>query len=1033
MNKELKKVKGGDSISRKDKVKIKAFLGLQSSDRLSKKEFDDGFLAFNRRVRRRNNIRLDGFDIFSGFFESIEKQQKPKRKRKRAATILFRYRYLDEGFEQQAYETRKLIIRDADDALNKIENIVKRKFDIDNQDSGPILEDTEFLTGRIEKITYDSSKKKKNILLTNLMFKSNVKVEGLGQGSCVYEFLEKNTEIPRFKIDKLFDNKKGLSVIDIDYFCFTYKYNYTMFNLAQNLIQQEKYNVSQNSRKKMLMFYNANNHCYPITNTFERKSVIALNRDVIATNNKISNIKNLKDKEINWVEILEEDADINVEGIFVIKDRNLDRILNFYMVEKQIIPIVKIVSGHYTYVQYENTTFIYNKLLDNCLAVYNICKKFDEKIQFNPSNGIGTYIIKHFNNEFPKFKKSHYNSDTINITLGCVAFYDTFNENYNENSKALDFNRHYTNVFLNNEYDFPIYSPNDHPEICTKYIGEAGYYYLECDHKYSMGNNWYCQGYVEYLIKAKISFSMKQKWIPKECYKHDYFNKYIDTIKSIKNVTNAFIGTLNMKGGKVSRKNSYFIDNVEERDYYINLCYSVGLTTNVRDGPVENTWIIQPENIIHDSGDSSPIYSMIVQMGRVANLEFIDTLPKSVVVNYIKTDCVGITGELKDVPDNMKIEKFKMPLYKREILGFDAFEINIPEWDIKKIKTIDSLPKKSGLYIGDAGCGKSKNITNIEEWLIAAKLKYKILAFTNTAALNVGGQTIDTGLVQGSRLDYIIVDEIGMVSSHYYTLLNNYKMRNPDIIFLFFGDLEKQLKPIERVKYDYFNSVNLKLLFDGNCFELYHNYRYSKSDKILMEKVFKGEPKISKKLTKINIVKTNNERIKINKMCMDYFVKDTNRYFETEIELLDKCLEGICCKNNPTQKCKINVGTPIISRHSNRNLKLINNGISFVESIDFKNKTFETKNKEDCIIKIKFEDFNKSFLVNYAMTISKKQGATITDIYTIWNFKKMDKYAKWTALTRAVKYDNIIFSNISYDKKVKCGVCDNRDIDTIMI
>jgi len=69
----------------------------------------------------------------------------------------------------------------------------------------------------------------------------------------------------------------------------------------------------------------------------------------------------------------------------------------------------------------------------------------------------------------------------------------------------------------------------------------------------------------------------------------------------------------------------------------------------------------------------------------------------------------------------------------------------------------------------------------------------------------------------------------------------------------------------------------------------------------------------------------------------------------------------------------------------------------------------ENGEKEMYIYDCPIEDFRDYFLLNYCSTTHKSQGETITEEYTIYDWDCMTTKIKYTALSRAVKYENVYF------------------------
>ena len=86
------------------------------------------------------------------------------------------------------------------------------------------------------------------------------------------------------------------------------------------------------------------------------------------------------------------------------------------------------------------------------------------------------------------------------------------------------------------------------------------------------------------------------------------------------------------------------------------------------------------------------------------------------------------------------------------------------------------LESNQGCFLqGRAGTGKSHLISELQAKLKEQDKTYYTLAPTNTAAVNIGGETIHKFLVRlknhiaEKKIDYLFVDEISMVQEIFYS------------------------------------------------------------------------------------------------------------------------------------------------------------------------------------------------------------------------------------------------------------------------
>ena len=131
---------------------------------------------------------------------------------------------------------------------------------------------------------------------------------------------------------------------------------------------------------------------------------------------------------------------------------------------------------------------------------------------------------------------------------------------------------------------------------------------------------------------------------------------------------------------------------------------------------------------------------------------------------------------------------------------------------------------------GRAGAGKSTLIKKIQEELSKNRnKKYITLTPTNKSARIVQGKTIHKFICESkgkinksSDIDYVFVDEISMLSCHFYKYIITWKRANKGIKFIIAGDFQ-QLLPVNDIvdtDFDYKHSPALHELSNGNRLQL---------------------------------------------------------------------------------------------------------------------------------------------------------------------------------------------------------------------
>jgi len=348
------------------------------------------------------------------------------------------------------------------------------------------------------------------------------------------------------------------------------------------------------------------------------------------------------------------------------------------------------------------------------------------------------------------------------------------------------------------------------------------------------------------------------------------------------------------------------------------------------------------------------------------------------------------------------------------------------------------LNKNKGLLL-QASAGNGKTYT---AQMIASKLgdRVRIIAPTNKAGLNIGGGTIHrfleldkNGYINQSLIkliqtqyDYIIVDEISMIDKDLWRRLCLLKQELPHLIFLLLGD-NKQLSPVEQhtIK-DYFNHPAVKYICNYNKNILNVRKRYDEILYNLLEDVDNIDiTKYPKLITDRNICYYNKTRIRINKMWNEEHRKDGDLFLPKPDARIRR--DGNINEDDEkyfklAQDMYIYENMPIIAMRTLYDKG--KGGLLFANSETFNichigdgeigiyNERPDAKGeKEPYSISIPIEDFNKYFLMNYCSTTHKTQGETITENFTIYDWKAMDTKLRYTALSRAKKIEQVYINH----------------------
>jgi len=343
------------------------------------------------------------------------------------------------------------------------------------------------------------------------------------------------------------------------------------------------------------------------------------------------------------------------------------------------------------------------------------------------------------------------------------------------------------------------------------------------------------------------------------------------------------------------------------------------------------------------------------------------------------------------------------------------------------------LDYKAFCNVSRAGTGKSYNIMRIEE-----KFKERFpdatiikIAFTNKAAINIGGTTIHKFLKLDSSLKItssaikvlkhktvlIMVDEMSMISKDLWRLLVEVKRHLPKSYWILCGDY-RQVPPVEKVTkwLDYFNCSAVKYLANYTRIEFKVRQRYDEhlwdaaeivwNDGIIPDTVKRVKEDIDFLKGKRIIVYTNATRKRLNKLLNDLHSAD-------EEDVVELPYDGEAEIN---QDAKLYVGCPvmaIMNKKGEEDMDLVNNEDFTIQYADYGEinvmsmRPSENGGVEEHTFQFATEDFHKYFVLNYAATVHKSQGQTIDNDIVIYETEKMDKNLLYTAITRAKKLSQV--------------------------
>jgi hypothetical protein len=458
----------------------------------------------------------------------------------------------------------------------------------------------------------------------------------------------------------------------------------------------------------------------------------------------------------------------------------------------------------------------------------------------------------------------------------------------------------------------------------------------------------------------------------------------------------------------------------------------------VKDGDT-TFYIYGVETQIENLTTGLPMYIQILDSANIALYDMTKAVGGTCI--YRKTDCiVSIGGKL---PED-KLAKY--PCSYQDTWGTyrlvdDAenynyvVEMNIgravetprlsQEWEYWDFdcsddweRILDIAISRGGMLIsGRAGTGKSYIVKKgIEKGILSADRETR-MSFTNRAARNIDGTTIHKNMALNSKnntnsktlqslkkYNVFVIDEISMIYAELWNKLCLLK-KATGAIFILLGDY-RQCPPIEDgTEIDYFNHPYAKYLSNYNTCELTKPQRYDMPLWNWLEDFYEegkdGDDIPKKKLTiddiiyRKNIVYYNNTRKTINELCMKEKIQTTTRYMVLEVP--EKC------KNEKAQMTYIYKDLPIMAITCNKDLELINSDELIITDFDPNASTITMNGEYAGDITIPTKEFHHLFVVNYAATTHKSQGATITEDINIFDWDRLqdDRRVGYTAVSRA--------------------------------
>jgi hypothetical protein len=849
---------------------------------------------------------------------------------------------------------------------------------------------------------------------------------------CTYESLNRifnrHREVPLNLLDI------GVNTEEIRNFCVLH--NIPMYAVDENENTFCQY-IPDNRNKKCpaLIYRISNSHFYPINDNTKIKSII---KSTSIINNINSDIIDNSYKKKN-----DETDDIKEDMSKVVFVDDINKKLLSKLEDNKIPTKIVMKNKDLTAFSYEGYKYIQN---DNIEVIKKLCDNM--KVKYI-GQGITTLLETIYkeaigNDKLPKSTHNPFVFNSLLIARKARSRCGAVIENYNsvkhiKDLTAWDIVKCYTSCMYEASEDWIRLDYND---TWQDYDGELKlglYYVATSDTTLFKKSGYYSTCIIKKAISEGIDFIITKQLIATHKEDKNIFTKIIDVIMKYSNEdTNISKSVINLMSGllgqsdKTISKGVHINNDINQIFNFLNKYYH--LENGIMINKIENTnyfmYGFNQKVIFNES--NMPMYIQILDESNIKLYDMIKKMGGQLVA--YKVDCVVASGVNIECPNDTKWGGYR----SCEVPNISNIEIinNVEfredgEWEDYNFNDSDEwesimkvmIDNKGLLLQASAGNGKTYTAK-----MIASKLgdRVKIIAPTNKAALNIGGSTIhrflqinEQGYIKANKLkkikedyDYIIVDEISMISKDLWRRLCLLKQEAPNIIFLLLGD-EKQCPPVEDevMIEDYFNHPSVKYICNYNRNVLNVRKRYDETLYNLLEDVnainIKKYPKL---ITERNICYYNKTRIRVNKMWNDKKKKNGDLFIPALID------------NDPrklTQDMYVYNGLPLIAmktKHDGDDLLFANSETFIICKIGddyismYNERPDDNGNKSVYMYKCPIEDFNKYFLMNYCSTTHKSQGETIMENYTIYDWNAMDTKIRYTALSRARKIEQVCFN-----------------------
>ena len=831
----------------------------------------------------------------------------------------------------------------------------------------------------------------------------------------------------------------GVSTTELKQFC-------THFKLPMYAIDDDKkcfeyyQPTNKNGKASGIVYRVCNNHFYPVE---DRNSIQKIVQTTHNVNSEIMHYDHQPIKECEGEELTKESSVEYVDNVLtklceLIQDKEIPDEFCWSKNELQSF-------------KHDGITYITN---ENLHIVKTLCANMG--IEFT-GQGLGTIILDIYKEvyENDRMPKSVQNPEVLEILRNAKrnrSHYGFINEEELEQDMsdcvAYDLIKCYRNAMYNPLDEWIMLDFNDcWEDFNYKYWKNlpVGLYYIETnDTMLFKKSNVYSNTIIEYAWKCGIQFRIIYQLISnrKEGVGKEYFRPLIDKIieyakgdekiaKLPINMISGLLGKSETEGTRV-----HLNQDTEQIMNWLETNSNLGNSIMMHRLPMqENRFLYGIKKQFQSVENNIPMYIQILDHCNIMLHQMCTSINGDLVAR--KSDCAvfrNVQGEVLTSEEWGGIRQCTVPaVHKAEVC--EDYHIHIEDdWEEHNIYDSDNwepikdiLEKKGGLLLqGNAGNGKTWVAMNI---IKQYGNRVKVLAPTNKAALNIGGNTIhlflkmnEDGKINNKLLkiirdkyDLIVIDEISMIDKEMWRRLCLLKQQT-QVNFLLLGD-DKQCPPVEVDGLNsYFNHPAVKYLTNNQRNTFTVRKRYDEELYNLLQDVDKIDVKrFTYKDTPVNICYTNDTRIHINNVWNDKLRTPSSLFIPANDD------------DDNSQDMYVYEGLPVIAMKNKRDKE---EGIVWANSekfhvchhdnnniILFTERPNEDGDKAPYVIDVPIDDFKNNFYLNYCCTTHKMQGETLAENFTIYDWNKMDKKLRYTALSRAKKPDQVHISNIQVPRR----------------